>query len=47
MMRKILALAFLLMILSASASHADYCDQYRFGSPEWWKCKQDISGPPG
>jgi hypothetical protein len=27
-----------LFLVTSPAIAADYCDRYRFGSPEWWNC---------
>ncbi len=28
------------------ATADDYCDKYKFGSPEWWSCRQGERGLP-
>ena len=45
MMLRVLAAVAVLSILASAASHADYCDRYKFGSPEWWECTTDERSP--
>lgn len=38
-MTRLIATRLLLVALAISQAEAsDYCDRYRFGSPEWWNC---------
>lgn len=45
MTRFVLAvLVFFSLVPIATAD--DYCDKYKFGSPEWWSCRQGEKGLP-
>ena len=44
MIRVVLAAA-LLLTVAVGPSHAGDCDQYRFGSQDWWECKNQYGGP--
>lgn len=38
-MLRLITTAFVLIAIVAAQAHAaDYCDRYKFGSPEWWNC---------
>ena len=39
-----LALALFLLIAGAAGASANRCDQYPFGSQEWWFCMSDKGG---
>ena len=43
-MIRMIIIALFLSAAMATAAHADACEQYRFGSQDWWNCKASQSG---
>jgi hypothetical protein len=43
-MMRILIGALIFFIMASVSNATPYCDKYRFGSPEWWTCKQNQLG---
>ncbi len=41
-MRKALLLAIVLSFFSAASSQAGYCERYKFGTQDWWDCKNNL-----
>ncbi|MFY0614672.1 MAG: hypothetical protein JXQ99_24285 [Hyphomicrobiaceae bacterium] len=45
MTRFVLAVLIYLSLVPIATAD-DYCDKYKFGSPEWWSCRQNERGLP-
>ena len=44
MMRLMIA-AVVALMLAATPSSASDCEEYKYGSPEWWHCMSNRTGP--
>ena len=42
-MRNVILLAVALWILSVASSQAGDCERYKFGSQDWWDCKNYLN----
>ena len=42
-MLRLAIVTILLLVFASTASLSDNCEKYKFGSSEWWSCKQRQS----
>ena len=43
---RFLAIGTMVLMMTASAVHAENCDKYKFGTQDWWQCTASQGGGP-